>query len=138
MSLYNLPTELITDILSLVLEESPIPSNILRVSSTFLAIAQPLLHTHLRFSSSRSLNLFALSSGIRPLACPPNRFTLVLPGGVGYLKLFANLHDAFLRCRRDRDKETGQVALDVLRLQLNSHTTDPNPELVGNSLSLAR
>lgn len=135
MTLYALPTELITDIISLALEESQIPSWILAVDSRFFAIAQPLLHSHLQFRSSHQLGLF--SKGLRPLACLPSRLTLVLPGGMASLKVFENLHDALSRCNRQQDASE-QVALNVLRLQLNSHIRDPNIAHIEKSLSLAK
>lgn len=132
--LFRLPTELIVNILALALEDSPIPSSILCVSSTFLAVSQPLLHSHLRFRSSRQLNLF--SAGRWPLVCPTRYITIILPGASAHPSVFDTLGRALGRCKQYMGD--GQVPLDVLRLQLNSHTRDPNLVLVREALSMAK
>lgn len=129
----TLPTELISHILSYALETT----SILLISKLFLSILQPLLHANLQFSSSDQLHQFAHNSGRGDLACPPRRFSLVLPGGVKHSDVWINLHDAFLRCM-PRDSEQLQIPLDleVLRLQMNTHTHDPNHKQIHSALSL--
>jgi hypothetical protein len=134
MSFSGLPMELISDILALAVEQSPIPSSILRVNTHFFAVSQPLLHSHLRFRSSQQLNLF--SSGRRPLASTPHCFTVTLPGAGKNPKVFENLRRALRRCNQYSDD--GQIALEALRLRLNSHTRDPNLALVRDALSMAK
>jgi hypothetical protein len=134
MSLSDLPMELISDILALALEESPTPSSILRVNTRFLAVSQQLLYSHLRFRSSRQLGLF--SSGREPLCCVPRYFTIILPGAGANPKVFENLSGALYRCKHFADDE--QLSLEVLRLQLNSHTRDTNLALVREALSMAK
>jgi len=135
MSLSGLPIELLSDILALALEESPVPSSILRVNSQFLGLSQPLLNSHLRFRSSHQLSLF--SSGRQPLSCTPRIFTVVLPGASTSPNVFENLRRALCRCRWDVTDD-GPVALQLLRLQLNSHMRDSNLVLVREALSMAK
>ncbi|KAJ3719137.1 hypothetical protein DFJ43DRAFT_1005486 [Lentinula guzmanii] len=133
----TLPTEILTVILAIVLQDTK-STNILCTSSLFRSIAQRILHQDLCFFSSSQLTKFAhvLSTGVLSLACEPQSLMLDIAGGASF-KIFEGLHAVLTQivsdpqCKRD---ENGRLILETLRLRLNSLTHDDH-RLIYTSLS---
>ncbi|KZP20471.1 hypothetical protein FIBSPDRAFT_826803 [Athelia psychrophila] len=133
MSLRYLPVEVLSEILSLAFADNANLCDILCLNSKILAISKLIIHSEIKFLSYRQLHSF--SSGKDPLCCAPRSVTLILPGGATHLDVFADLKRALIRCNRNRSDETGP--LDALRLQLHTHTRDPNLHHISDALSVA-
>ncbi|KAG8781145.1 hypothetical protein FRC15_008985 [Serendipita sp. 397] len=78
MSFQTLPIEVIISILTLSLDVHPIPSNILRVHSTWNKALAPILTSHIRLGSLTQLYFFVKTSKLHG---KPKAFSLRLPGG---------------------------------------------------------
>jgi len=142
ISLISIPIELVIEILSLALHEHPRPSDIFCVNRSFLALGQPILHSHLRFRTIRQLTLFAQQEENAHLACSPRTLTVKLPGGTATYDVFSHLAAALRLCRNSGGRAEGdhsaQVALDLLSLCLHSHARNPNLRNIYDALTLAK
>ncbi|KAL1939073.1 hypothetical protein VTO73DRAFT_10333 [Trametes versicolor] len=147
MSLSRVPVELLQLILAFALDGNSQPSDVLRVSRTFLELGQLILHARLRFRSIHQLILF--SEGSSTLACAPKTLSITLAGGSADFEVFKHLAAAFERCRKtlrsfdklrgstSGDAEITQVPLELLSLRLHSHMNNPYLGYIYEALSLA-
>ncbi|KDQ50975.1 hypothetical protein JAAARDRAFT_211412 [Jaapia argillacea MUCL 33604] len=177
-SLSNLPTELLLEIIYHVLGLYPDqiprldidvekytlpnswPSSLLTLNSSFDSITQHLLYTHLRFRSTRQLQLFArrlnhLTTGGHKLPYPPKTISVTLAGATADFYVYVYLRDVLLTClghppyaesngsgevSQNSAPGGGKLELDALRLCFNSYAShripSHNMELIRDALSL--
>ncbi|KAH7912499.1 hypothetical protein BJ138DRAFT_1083491 [Hygrophoropsis aurantiaca] len=133
MALFDLPVEILVDIIHLVLQNESSPSNILRVCKGFHGIGQPVLSLDLRFRSSTQLVLFSQAQG-RRLGLPPRSMTVDLTGRSADFRVFRYLRDALLRCRGEFDKH-GPIAFNTFCLRLHSYAQDTSLQFLEECLS---
>lgn len=134
-----LPIEIILEILYLAMDSTSNhhPTRLLLVNTSFYRICQPRLHQEIRLGSLLQLQRF-IATKFR-FTCIPRTFVLELAGGVSDpdYQLHVFLRDALVKCNSSVDhieshpeNNKSGLALELLRLQLNSHTRDPNLHLL--------
>lgn len=143
----SLPPELVEEILSHAVQPpNSRTSTIARVSSSFLAICQRLVYSHLHFTSRAQITSF-ISTYSNPDAGPrvpycPRMFTVNLSGDESHL-VFCDLQLLLSRCFSQGKGDTGsdnegRLCLDLLRLRLNSHAFDVQIMMIHQALSLVQ
>ncbi|KAF5325324.1 hypothetical protein D9619_009800 [Psilocybe cf. subviscida] len=141
----SLPPELVEEILSHAVQPpNSRTSTVARVSSSFLAICQRLVYSHLHFTSRAQITSF-ISTYSNPDAGPrvpycPRMFTVNLSGDESHL-VFCDLQLLLSRCFSQGKGDTGsdnegRLCLDLLRLRLNSHAFDVQIMMIHQALSL--
>lgn len=122
----QLPPELLSEIVSQTLAVSSSPTHLLRVNSQFYAIGTHVLYSRLRFRSIRQLLLFSQSLSLPPYL--PREIHVVLSGGTADFDVFKYLANAITRCIQvvQEGSESAKLPLELMYLQLNSHTLNPN------------
>lgn len=147
LNICDLPTELLSDLLSLALENHPTPSDVLRVNAQFYSIGQLILHSHLRFRHRYQIADFA--AGKSSLACPPRALIIEISAGTtassagAAFSVFRYLIPLLRRCGAQSTETSGsgqavQLPLNHFELFLNTHVRDLDLRYVYDALSLAK
>ncbi|GJE98721.1 hypothetical protein PsYK624_149560 [Phanerochaete sordida] len=133
----QLPPELLSDILTYVLDTHPRPSDVLCVHSCVYGPGSHVLYSRLRFTSVRQLSRFSRDHA--PLPCAPQVIAVQLPGAGENLDVFRHLRGVLQRCmqRVETSEQPASLPLELLSLRLNSHTHDPHIEEIHHALVLA-
>ncbi|KAL5514785.1 hypothetical protein ACEPAG_2101 [Sanghuangporus baumii] len=142
-----LPAEILLKIIDFVFDETPRqPLSLLMVNSYFHNLCLSLLHTVLRFSSIRQLDLFVRTC--HKLVFRPRVIFISLAGGTDNSRLFKLLREVFLRiadltCRSVLDSEyqynrspQGKLGFQRIQLCLNSLRFDENSDYLFRALEM--
>ncbi|KAF8635739.1 hypothetical protein AX15_000355 [Amanita polypyramis BW_CC] len=134
----NLPSELISDILSVALVLHPRPVSILLASSQFYHLSVRQLYDKLHFKSHRQIGRFLRTYGRQPsrIPFPPHEIELDVDNDAT-VNVFSYLRDLFFSCSLANDAEVderGKLVVELLRLRLHSLSQGLNPGTIYDTL----
>ncbi|EKM56721.1 uncharacterized protein PHACADRAFT_254007 [Phanerochaete carnosa HHB-10118-sp] len=137
----QLPPELLSEVLTYVLDIHNRPADVLCVHSRLHILGSHVIYSRLHFSSVQQLLRF--SQGCKPLPCVPQSIRVALPGGRIDLDVFRYLRHALLRCAQNAHSSAQHLPrlpleLQLLFLRLNSHSSNPNLGDIYDALVLAK
>jgi hypothetical protein len=144
MSLTGLPSEILSLILQTAVADAAIPSDILRVCQLFHDVGTECLYTHLKFTASKQLQLFAMTRAPETPLIVPRSVTVDLTGKQDFY-VFRYLRDTFVKCKwladealARREGGDGDARMKRISLRMHSYARDTEVEFLAEGLCAVR